>query len=111
MLLKIDRWRKQVRRPMWVVGDQNIHAGTAQMDQWTDTLQCERMDTDAVPSYIRLDGHRGTDSEYTPTNHILRPVRPSGRPSSTLLRNPRVTETHLGIDTQGHYPCVADSSC
>jgi hypothetical protein len=65
MLLTIDRWRKQVRGPMWVVGDQNIHAGTAQMDQWTDTLQCERMDTGPVPSYIRLDGHRGTDREYT----------------------------------------------
>jgi hypothetical protein len=30
---------REVKGPMFVVGDQNLHANTEEMSQWNDTLQ------------------------------------------------------------------------
>jgi hypothetical protein len=112
MLLTIDRWRNEVKGPMFVVGDQNLHANTEEMSQWNDTLHTERMDTGEVPSYIRLDDKkRGTAGEYTSTtDHVLRPVNKNGEPRSRLLRNPKVHCVDLGIGLQDHYPIVMDAA-
>ena len=111
MLLTINRWRQQVNGPMFVIGDQNIHAGSAQMEQWNSTLCTARMDTGPVPSYIRLDQNRGGDSEVTSTtDHVLQPVSTQGKPRSALIRRPKVVCVDLGIETQDHYPVVMDTN-
>jgi hypothetical protein len=83
--MTINRWRKprQVNGPMFVIGDQNIHADTAQMDQWNSTLCTDRMDTGPVPSYVKLDHNRGGPVEVTSTT-----VNPNGKPRSALIRRP-----------------------
>jgi hypothetical protein len=111
MLLTINRWRQAVNGPMFVIGDQNIHAGSAQMEQWNSTLCTARMDTGPVPSYVKLDSNRGTSAEATSTtDHVLQPVSTQGKPRSALIRRPKVVCVDLGIETQDHYPVAMDTN-
>jgi hypothetical protein len=71
MLMTINRWREQVNGPMFVIGDQNIHAGTPQMDQWNSTLCTDRMDTGPVPSYVKLDHNREGGPQKSPPRQTM----------------------------------------